>query len=321
MAECEKGTTMPQVKRTIVLCIFLAAVFAGCVRAPAAGSGPAGAGISLTDGLGNTVTLAAPAARIVSLGPSNTEILFAIGAQAQVIGCDLHSDYPPEAKPLATIADYPILNIESIVALQPDLVLASELFAAEQVQTLRELGLTVYWLPNPEGLPNGLFENIRTVGLLTGQTGNADALIQSLSSRITAVQEKLVSAKETPLVFYELDASDPARPWTAGPGPDGFIDMLIRMAGGRNVASGLGASWAQISSEEILRQDPDIILLGDSAYGVTVESVAGRPGWDQLTAVRNGAVYPFDDNLVSRPGPRLVDALESFLVLLHPDLK
>jgi iron complex transport system substrate-binding protein len=310
------------IKRSIMLFVVLATLLGGCSQAPASATMQAATTIiSLTDGLGNAVELSAPATRIVSLGPSNTEILFAIGAQAQVIGCDQHSDFPAEAKPLATIADYPILNVESIVALQPDLVLATELFAAEQVQVMRELGLTVYWLPNPESLPDGLYENIRTVGVLTGKAANAEMLIDNLAERIAAVRQKLASAKETPLVYYELDASDPARPWTAGPGSDGFIDMLLRMAGGRNVASGLGSAWAQISSEEILRQDPDIILLGDAAYGVTVESIAGRPGWAQLKAVRNGAVHAFDDNLVSRPGPRLVDALEAFLILLHPELK
>jgi iron complex transport system substrate-binding protein len=311
---------MLSIKRFILFFLLLAALLPGCSSGPASVEA-APAAISLTDGLGNKVELAAPAARVVSLGPSNTEILFAVGAQAQVVACDLHSDYPAEARPLATIADYPILNVESIVALEPDLVLASELFAAEQVQAMRDLGLTVYWLANPESLPDGLYENIRTVGLLTGKAGGADRLIADLSGRVAAAGRKLAGATSAPLVYYELDGTDPARPWTAGAGPDGFIDMLLRLAGGRNLAGGIGSSWAQISAEEILRQDPDIILLGDAAYGVTAESVAARPGWDRLKAVRNGAVYAFDDNLVSRPGPRLVDGLEYFLTLLHPELQ
>lgn len=308
------------IKRSIMLVVILAALLAGCTRAPAAGTGSTTMGISLTDGLGNTVELAAPASRIISLGPSNTEILYAIDAQSRIVGCDQHSNYPEAAKPLATIADYPVLNMESIVALEPDLVLASELIPAEQVQTMRELGLKVYWLPNPKSLPGGLFENIRTVGALTGANEKAEQLVEDLQKRVDAVRQKVASAKTTPLVYYELDGTDPARPWTAGPGSGGFVDMLLNLAGSRNVGSVFQTAWTQISAEEILRQDPDIILLGDAAYGVTPESVAGRPGWGELAAVKNGAVFPINGDLTTRPGPRLIEGLEEMLHLIHPEL-
>jgi iron complex transport system substrate-binding protein len=254
---------------------------------------------------------------IVSLGPSNVEILFAIGAQAQIAGCDLSSDYPPEAKPLAVIADYPTLNVESIVALQPDLILAAEIISPEQIQALRALGLRVFYLANPASLPDGLFANIRNIGALTGRTPQAETVIAGLKSRFDAVREKTAGAS-APLVYFELDATDPARPYVAGPGS--FVDMLIRLAGGRNMAAALSSSWAQISAEEILHQDPDVILLGDTGFGVTLASVATRPGWKNLKAVKSGSVYAIDSNLVLRPGPRLADGLEIMARRIHPEI-
>jgi iron complex transport system substrate-binding protein len=136
---------------------------------------------------------------------------------------------------------------------------------------------------------------------------------------VTVVKARLAGVQERPLVFYELDSTDPNAPWTPGPGT--FIDTLIGMAGGQNVGSVLASDWAQISLEELLKQNPDLILLGDANYGnVTPEQVAAREGWDNLQAVKDGKVYPFDDNLVSRAGPRLVDGLEALAKLLHPEL-
>jgi iron complex transport system substrate-binding protein len=131
------------------------------------------------------------------------------------------------------------------------------------------------------------------------------------------VAERIAGTSGNPLVFAELDGSDPARPWTCGQGA--FVDMLITLAGGRNLAASLSSHWVQISAEEIFRLDPDIILLMDTAFGVTVESVAQRPGWVNLAAVRNGAVFAIDTNLVLRPGPRLIDGLEAIAAITHPE--
>jgi iron complex transport system substrate-binding protein len=274
--------------------------------------------IHLTDGLGAEITLPEPAARIVSLGASNTEILFAIGADDLLLGCDQFSDFPAEAQTLAVIsAGYGTLDVETITSLEPDLVLAAEIISAEQVQAMRALGLTVFYIANPTSLPEGLLANIRTIGTLTGRIDSAEQQIAGLQSRFDAVAERIAKTDTEPLVYFELDASDPARPYTAGPGT--FIDMLIGLAGGRNLGASLTAEWAQISAEEIFRSDPDIILLGDTAFGITVESVADRPGWQNLTAVQQGAVFALDSDLVLRPGPRMIDGLEIMADLLHPE--
>jgi iron complex transport system substrate-binding protein len=279
---------------------------------------PAASTLTFTDGLGREVTLNGPARQIVSIAPSNTEILFAIGAGDQVIGRDQFSDYPEAAKKVTDIgsATFEALNTELIVSLKPDLVLAAEINTSEQVKALENLGVTVYYLNNPHTLEE-MYSNLEIVAQLTGHEAEAATLIESLKQRVAAVDDKIAPISSRPSVFYELDSTDPAKPFTAG--KDTFITLLIERAGGHNIAADL-EGYPQMSLEQIVAADPTIIILGDSMWGVTPEAVASRPGWENLSAVKNGQVVPFEDNLVSRPGPRLVDGLEQLAKLLHPEL-
>ena len=322
--------------RKILLIILLITVLAACTSqtptptpimteelatdAPAtqAPTEPAEEGpLTVTDGLDREITLTAVPQRMVSLAPSNTEILFAIGAGDQVVGRDQLSDFPEEAQAVTDIGStYGDLNTELIVSLNPDLVLAAEVNTPEQVQQLEDLGLTVYYLKNPLTLEE-MYGNLEIVAQLTGHEEEAAALIESLQARVAAVDGKIAPLSSRPGVFYELDATDPAKPFTAGKGT--FIDQLIERAGGFNIASDL-EDYPQMSLEQVVAADPAFIILGDARYGVTPESIAQRPGWENLSAVKNGQVFPFNDDLVSRPGPRLVDALEEFAKLLRPEL-
>ena len=304
---------MKKITQFILIISMLAMMLAGC--APSASAPLA---INLTDGLGRTVTLAQPAERIVSLAPSATEILFAVGAGDQVVGRDSFSNYPESVKDLqdvgGSMGDY---SMETITSLNPDLVIATEINTPEQVKSLEDLGMTVYYIKNPVQL-DGLYPILETVGQLTGHDKEAAELVKSLTARVDKVVKTIAKAKDKPLVFYELDGSDPAKPWTSG--PNTFMDQLIQMAGGVNVGASMKDAWAQISLEELLVQDPKIILLGDSAYGMTAEQVAARSGWGSLNAVKNNSIYAFNDDMASRPGPRMVDGLEALAKLIHPEL-
>jgi iron complex transport system substrate-binding protein len=275
--------------------------------------------MSQPDGLGQGATEASTAERIVSLAPSNTEILFALGAASQMVGRDSFSDYPAGAAQIQDIGGgLMALNMELIVSVQPDLVLASPLTPSEQVADLQNLGLTVYVVPNPTSFDD-LYENLKTVAGLTGRESEGEALVAALTTRVAAITEQVDTASARPVVYYELDATDPNAPYTSGPGT--FVDLLIRSAGGENFGASLTGEWVQVSVEELLSRQPDVIVLGDYTYGgVTAEQVRARAGWDTLTAVQQNKVFTFDDNLVSRPGPRLVDGLEAMAKLLHPDL-
>ena len=299
--------------RKTLLFTLLLVLLTACV----AQATPTPATLTFTDGLGREISLNGPAQKVISLAPSNTEILFAIGAGSQVVGRDQLSDYPAEATNVTDIgSSFEALNTELIVSLKPDLVLAAEINTPEQVKQLEDLGLTVYYLKNPLTLEE-MYDNLELVAQLTGHEAETATLIESLKARVAAVDEKIAPISSRPGVFYELDATDPAKPFTAGKGT--FITQLIERAGGQNIAADIDG-YPQLSLEQVVASDPAFIILGDSAYGVTPESIASRPGWENLSAVKNNQVFPFDDNLVSRPGPRLVDALEELAKLLRPEL-
>ena len=303
--------------RKFLALILLVVLLFGC--APVNKSTSA-AIVTVDDGLGRTVKLSGPAQRIVSMAPSNTEILFAIGAGSQVVGRDEFSDYPVQVKSLPSVGgSMGNYSNEQIVALKPDLVLAAGINTPEQVKSLEALGLTVYYLKNPATLED-MYKNLEIVAQLTGHQTDAENLITSLKTRVAAVDAKLATATNKPIVFYEVDATDPTKPYTYGPGT--FGDALITEAGGVNLsdAAGITDQYPQVSLEQIVKTNPQIIILGDSAYGVTPDAVKVRAGWGTIDAVKNGMIFPFDDNLVSRPGPRLVDGLEQLAKLLHPEL-
>ena len=170
--------------------------------------------MTYTDGLGREITLDSTPERIVSLAPSNTEILFAVGAGLQVIGRDEFSDYPAEAASIEVIGgSFGEYNVEAIVALEPDLVLAAEINPPELVQQLEDLGLTVYYLANPTTL-EGMHTNLETVASLTGH--DATELVDSLKTRVAAVDEKIMPLSSRIPVFYEIDATDPTNPINDG---------------------------------------------------------------------------------------------------------
>jgi iron complex transport system substrate-binding protein len=293
-----------------VLTLMLAAACASATPVPALQP------LVYNDGLGREVILQGPAQRIISLAPSNTEILFALGAGAQVIGRDEISDFPPDAQAVSSIGStYGELNTEAILALDPDLVLAATITSPEQVEALENLGITLYLLPNPLTFDE-LFENLLTVGDLTGHKTEAEALTENLRARVLAVTDAMQSV-EPVRAFYEVDGSDPTAPWTTGTGT--FQDVLISMVGGENVSAGI-EGWGQINLETIVTADPQVILFGAGSWvPTTVESLSARAGWEGIEAVITGRIHPIDTNWVDRPGPRMVDALELMAELVHPE--
>ena len=299
--------------KNILLATLLSLLLAACIP-----TGARSIGVFTTDGRGKKVALSAPAQSIVTLSPPITEMLFAIGAGDAVIARDSFSDYPSEALGLPDIgggfAEY---DLETIVSLQPDLVIAGAINTPELIQSLEDLELTVFYLDNPADM-EGTFDALRTLGELSGRQTEANTLIINLEARVKAVDDALENNTDRPVVYYELDATDPAAPYTGGSGS--FYSAMLRRAGAENVGDALDLEWAQISLETLLLADPDFILLGDAMWGITPESVAERPGWDALSAVKGSRVLPFDDNLIARVGPRQVDGLEALVKIFHPDL-
>jgi iron complex transport system substrate-binding protein len=277
---------------------------------------PAGAAtLTLLDDVGRSVVLNGPPDRIVALAPSNTEILFALGAEDRIVAVDQWSNHPPAAKTKPQISPFSP-SLEQIVRLRPDLILAAH-GSAEPVLPLDRQGVKVLVLA-PRTLED-VYRNILLIGRIVEAEGRATRLVDAMRQRVEAVLEKVRGAPR-PKVFVELDASDPIRPFTAGPGS--FIDLLVRLAGGANVAASSRTAWPQFSLEELLRTDPDMIILAHelaTANPQTPQTVARRTGWHLLRAVREGAIYPIQGELLSRPGPRIVEGLELLARHLHQD--
>jgi iron complex transport system substrate-binding protein len=297
----------------IMIVLMLGLLLSGCATMETPMEGE----IIVVDGLGRSVAFRESPQRIISMAPSNTEILFAVGAAEQVVGRDEYSDFPPEALEVTSIGStYGELNTEAIVALEPDLILVAEITPIEQIEALSALGLTVFQVPNPMSFDD-LFDNFETVGLITGQQEPAAELVESFAARVDAVEAAVADAS-TVRVFYEVDGTDPTAPWTTGAGT--FQQVLIEMVKGENIAADL-QGWGSMSLERIVERDPEVIIFGEGPWvPTTSESLAQRSGWGGISAVLDGKVHGVDTNWVDRPGPRLVDALERFARVIHPEL-
>ncbi len=296
----------------IVFSLVLMIVASGCGLV----SGESSGSVSLVDGMGREVSFDSDVERIVSIAPSTTEILFAIGAGDLIVGRDDWSDSPPEAVDITSIGNtYGDLNTEAIVALEPDLVVGAMINSPEHVEAIEQLGIPVFILPNPMDFPE-LYDVIELAGELTGNESQAQALALDLRERVNDVLDRLEGV-EPVSVYYEVDGMDPTAPWTAGTGT--FQDVLITLAGGENVVSGL-EGYVTLSLEELVARDPQVMVFSTGPYvTTTAESVAERAGWGDISAVANGQIYGIDANWIDRPGPRLVDALEAMAKILHPD--
>ncbi|HJZ45848.1 MAG TPA: cobalamin-binding protein [Roseiflexaceae bacterium] len=280
---------------------------------------PAASGVAITDVAGRKVTIAAVPERLISLAPSNTETLFALGLGPKLVAVDDFSDYPAEAKNLPKIgglnANY---NFEQIVALKPDLIFAAGITPPEAIKKLEDLKLTVVVLGTAQTTLDSIFSDIALAGQATGQVDQAAKLTSAMKDKLETLKAKLAAAKEKPLVYWELDATDPTKPYSVGPG--NFVGDLIALAGGKNAFDKVDSPYPQVSAEQVVAANPDVIILSDAAYGITVESVLKRPGWQAIAAVKQRRVEPIDDNLVSRPGPRIVEGLEAAAKIIHPEL-
>jgi iron complex transport system substrate-binding protein len=196
--------------------------------------------------------------------------------------------------------------------LKPDLIVTVK-FSDGTIEALSQTSAIVLVVD-----PQGLADVTRTAAMLGKAIGaDGDGLAKDLQTKLDAVKAKVGNAPKLK-VFDEEDASDLTKLYTVGPGS--FLNDLITLAGGVNIAAAAKTAYPTISAEEVVKADPDVIVLDDAAFGTTVESVAKRPGWSALSAVKNGRVHPLDANLMSRPGPRVADAAIALAQLIHPEV-
>lgn len=270
---------------------------------------------SAVDWRGKEIILSQKPQRIISLAPANTEILFALGLDEEIVGITDYCNEPPEkVAQKEKIGGFSTPNIEKIVSLNPDIVFGTSGVQKQAVQRLEELGVKVY-VSEAETMENLLAE-IEKFGRLTGKSQEAKNLTESLEKRIELIKTKVanLSNEQKPKVFLEI-WHDPI--WIA---PDRtLIYQVIELAGGRHAIT-IKGDWNQVTTvdpESAVEANPDVILL---AFEGSPELIYKLPGWSNVSAVKNKQVFQINGDIISRTGPRIVDALEQIAKILHPDL-
>jgi iron complex transport system substrate-binding protein len=271
--------------------------------------------VSLTDDEGTTVALKAEPQKIVSLTPAETEVLFALGVGDRVVGkVEDIASFPPEAKDVPVVGTFNGVDVEKIVAAGADLVIAggSGGTPKDAIDKLRSLKIPVLVVYAPD--IEGVLADIELTGAAVGRPAEAAALTASMRAGFDQVATATVGAGK-PRVFYETGD----QPTIYGIADDSVYAQMIGLAGATAITTGSATNW-EMPVEKLVAADPEVIILGDSAYGVKADAVGKRAGWAGLTAVKAGAIRAIDDIPVTRPGPRLVDGLRLLVAAIHPDL-
>ncbi|MDI3535190.1 MAG: cobalamin transport system substrate-binding protein [Thermosediminibacterales bacterium] len=311
-------------KLIILLCIIsiVGLMFTGCISKTTdtrsdekTEKNITGFPLMIKDSLGREVKIEKEPKRVVSLAPGNTEILFAIEAGDKVVGVTKYCDYPPEAKTKEIIGGFSDPNIEKIVSINPDLVLATTMHE-KTVKELEKLNIPVIVLHAQTA--EGVIKIINLAGKAVGHEKEAAAVTASMKEKIGSITEKIkdIPEKDRPSVYYEV-WREPIM--TAG--PKTLIHDLITLAGGINIGADAETDYPQYSVETLLKKNPDVMIAPDlhGSNTATLGKVKQRPGWSNISAVKNNRVYLIEDDLITVPGPRVVDGLEAIAKALYPD--
>ena len=284
-------------------------VLAGCGSAPAT---------AMIDSAEREVRVPGKVERIVSLAPSATETLFAIGAGGKLVGVDDFSDYPAAAADIRKVGALSP-DIERVVALEPDLVVGAFITAPETIEKIEAAGIAV-WIADSTDV-RGVPGAIELLGRAIGHGDEAANVASKLLGEIDSIIAIVSATEHRPRVFHELDATNPTKPYTVGPG--NFVHSLITLAGGDNIFADAPMAYPQVSFEQVLARNPEAIILADAPFGVSAESVRGRTGWETIDAVAHDRLFAVTEEVsdqMSIPGPRIGRGLRAIAEFLHPEL-
>lgn len=312
-------------RATALLSALLAVAFRGRAAAegpvvPAAtpaepAAAPVAAPVRIIDDLGVTVTVASAPRRVVSLSPGASEILHALGADDRIVACCSACNFPHRLAFIPHVGEFNAPSLEAIVAQRPDLILTTGGIQREIVLKLQRLSVPVLML-YPHSV-EGVLRNVAILGEAVGRRRQAEAVVAAMRSRIGRAGKAFaaIPADRRPRVYFEV-WSDPFMAIS----DRGYVGDLIRLAGGRNIATGTTEEYPRLAAEAIIAADPEVILLSHADDPARATELIGkRPGWANLAAVRNRRVYAdLDMDLILRPGPRLVDGLDRLVARLHP---
>lgn len=281
---------------------------------PAEEAAPSETDISVADMEGRTITLEKPAEKIVALTAADVEILYAIGAGDALVGRGEYCNYPAQCLDIPAISSGSETNLESVLALNPDLVIMGSMDqSVEQVEALEKAGAVVA-VTDADTL-EGVYEAIALIGTLTGHDAEAEALTESMENTFSELSTK-VPEGEAPTVYFEVSPLEWGL-WAAG--ANTFMDEIAQMLGMENIFADVNG-WGEVSQEQILDRNPDYIVTTTMYFGegpTPVEEVMGRTGWDTVTAVKDNQVFNADSDAITRPGPRLAEAASALFDFVY----
>jgi len=294
---------------SIIVLAFL--TLAGCQEASSQES-------TVTDDLDRSVTIHGIPQRIISLSPSNTEIVYALGLEDKLVGVTTYDNYPEAARDKPKVSEYSNIDMEKVVSSKPDLILASNIQKNDAIPAFEKLGIAV--LTMEPGTVDGTIRDIELLGRICGKTQQAVTLVSRLRDRIHAITDKTdqltLTGSQIPRAFF-LTWHDPL--WTAGSAT--VIDELITKAGGANIASDLDGH-SQIDLESAIERNPQIIFVMSSMgdQDTSYNYIKQEPRFQATDALKNNQVYKVDADIFGRTTPRLVDGLETLARLIHPEI-
>lgn len=292
--------------------VMMLAVFTGCNKSPS--TEPEDTSVTVTDMTGREVTLEEPATRVVALTPSDCEILYAIDAGDKLVGRGEYCDYPAAVKDVSSVQSGYDTNIEQIIALEPQVLLMSTMAQTEeQVAALENAGIKVV-VSDARDI-EGVYTAIELIGALMAKNTEAKSVIDSMKATFADVSAK-AAGDGTETVYFEVSPLEYGL-WTAGSGT--FMDEVATMLGLKNAFADVNG-WGEISEEQVIQRNPDYIVTITMYFGegpTPEEEIMSRTGWENISAVKNGAILNLQDNELSRPGPRLADGAKMLYEFIY----
>lgn len=274
--------------------------------------------MTVADATGEEITIESKPESIVSLIPSNTEIVYELGLGDNVVGVTSNDNYPAEVSEVEKVGDMTI-DVEKIISLAPDLVLAHESalsMSGEAYEQIKEAGITVFVVDNAENFEE-TYETIETIGEITGTEDKAEEIVSGMEADVEALQEKAATIPEEDRKSVWIEISTAPDLYVAG--QDTMINEMLEIVGAENVVTESG--WLMYSEEQAVLTNPDVILTTYGAFVPTaVEDVLARPAWQTVPAVQNKEVYNVDNDTTTRQGPRLVEGAKEIAEYIYPEV-
>ncbi|OZS78470.1 cobalamin-binding protein [Tetzosporium hominis] len=303
-------------KKWLTAAAALTLLLAGCQQQESsqAVEQPESTEYTVTDDRGEDVTLPDVPETIVSLQPSNTEILFDLGVGDKVVGVTEFDTYPAEAADIERISDSMTINAERIIELDPDVVIAYTIGEDLQIAPLEEAGIPVFVIETAATFED-VYGDIEQIATVVGEEDRGDELVEEIKAQIDAVTEKVASLETKKLTYFEISPAPDI--WSAGEGS--FQQEILKAAGIDNVFADQ-QGWFNVSAESIIEKNPEVILTTVNYVEDPIGEIKSRPAFDSITAVKEDAIFQVDSDIMSRPATRIGEAVELAAKTVYPEL-